>query len=74
MPFSILAPLFQRFGYSISTFFALPNLERFNLKAAAIHRDSIELGWLLMSTGYGVLYAVVVLMAAVLVFERRDFV
>lgn len=51
----------------------LPNLEIFNVRAEAVHGIPVpaaEIGWAL---AYGAGYTAVVLVLAMLVFERRDF-
>ncbi|MCK4545840.1 MAG: ABC transporter permease [Candidatus Eisenbacteria sp.] len=53
-------------------YYALPNLEIFDVRAAAVHRYPISLEYVGFAVLYGVLYATVVLFAASWVFERRD--
>ncbi len=59
----------------VTTFFyyALPNLERFNLKAEAVYRLPVESGKISLSVLYALLYITMVLTLSVLSFERRDF-
>jgi len=57
---------------SYALYYALPNLERFNLKDAAIHRDIIPFTYLAEAAGYGLAYAAAVMVLAVVVFDRRD--
>ncbi len=54
-------------------YYVLPNLERFNLKTHAVYHLPIEIGQLLFSILYGLLYIMIVMLFAVLCFERRDF-
>ena len=51
----------------------LPNLERFNVKGAAVYGDPLPLSLLLSSAAYGAAYAAAVLGLAVTIFSRRDF-
>lgn len=51
----------------------LPNLDRLNVKAAAVHDIALPAGYLVAAIGYGVFYAVTILILACLVFERREF-
>lgn len=54
-------------------YYALPNLEDFNLKAEVVHHVSISGERLMWSTLYGLGYVAVVLTIAIAVFQRRDF-
>ncbi len=59
----------------MTTFFyyLLPNLERFNLKGAAVYHLPVESSKILLSGVYGLLYIASVIALSVLSFERRDF-
>jgi len=52
----------------------LPDLENFNYKTEVVHGLAIPAQTLLYSAAYGILYTVFILMLAVLVFRRRDFI
>jgi ABC-type transport system involved in multi-copper enzyme maturation permease subunit len=52
----------------------LPDLETFNIKTEVVHGLPLPASLLLTATAYGLVYAAFVLMLAVLVFRRRDFV
>jgi ABC-type transport system involved in multi-copper enzyme maturation permease subunit len=52
----------------------LPNLDRLNVKASAVHGIALPQGYVLAAAVYGIGYAVVVVIVACLVFERREFV
>ena len=55
-----------------AAYYVLPNLERFNFKAEAVHRVAVPaavVGW---SVLYGALYAALVLLLACLHFNRKD--
>ena len=57
-----------------AAYYLLPNLERFNFKAEAVHRLAIRpevVGWSLV---YGVLYAALILTLACHHFSRKDLV
>lgn len=54
-------------------YYVLPNLERFNMKEAAVYHLPIESGKILLSVTYGLLYIATVMLLSVLCFERRDF-
>lgn len=51
----------------------IPNLERFNVKAEVVHGLDLPAARLAWSLVYGLAWTVVILTAAGLVFERRDF-
>lgn len=51
----------------------LPNLDRLDVKAAAVHGAPLAPSYVAWGVAYGVLYAAIVLALAAVVFERRDF-
>ncbi len=54
-------------------YYLLPNLAPFDVKAAVVHGQPIAAGYVVMTLIYGVVYIAFVLLAATLVFSRRDF-
>jgi ABC-type transport system involved in multi-copper enzyme maturation permease subunit len=52
----------------------LPNLDRLNVKSAAVHGLALPPGYFVAAVAYGVLYAVAIVILACLIFERREFV
>ena len=54
-------------------YYALPNLEYFNVKSEAVHGIAISWDYLLITVSYGVTYAAFVMVAACMIFQRRDF-
>ena len=52
----------------------LPNLDRLNIKAWAVHGTALPHGYFATAVVYGACYAVAVVVLACLVFERREFV
>lgn len=60
-------------GVIKGVYYAFPNLELFNVKGQAA--SGIEIGWFyaLSVTGYGLLYAAILLVVACVVFQRREF-
>jgi ABC-type transport system involved in multi-copper enzyme maturation permease subunit len=52
----------------------LPNLDRLNVKAAAVHGAALPAGYVAAAAAYGLCYAVAVVVLACLVFERREFI
>lgn len=54
-------------------YYLLPNLESFNLKAAAVHDLVVPQGFMLASIEYGLAYTATMLLLATVIFQRRDF-
>jgi ABC-type transport system involved in multi-copper enzyme maturation permease subunit len=54
-------------------YYALPNLERFNVSRQITYNEVVDAGTSLLSVGYGLLYTAAFLIFAMVVFERRDF-
>lgn len=54
-------------------YYGLPNLGYFNVKGEAVHGSPISMNYLLLTTSYGVVYTVFLMIAASLIFQRRDF-
>jgi ABC-type transport system involved in multi-copper enzyme maturation permease subunit len=54
-------------------YYALPNLERFNLKGHVTHQLDVPLNDLLLVVAYGMAYTTFLLMLASVIFQRRDF-
>lgn len=56
-----------------AVYWLLPNLDRLNVKAEAVHGLELPPGYLFFALLYGLAYAVVVFALACLAFERKDF-
>ena len=54
-------------------YYLLPNLAPFDVKAQVVHGQPVAAGYVLMTLGYAVLYIAALLVAASVVFARRDF-
>ena len=59
----------------------MPNMHLFYPSGAivgaeevSVHRDFVGASYLLATTGYGVAYSLIVLILAMLIFRKRDFV
>jgi ABC-type transport system involved in multi-copper enzyme maturation permease subunit len=52
----------------------LPNLDRLNVKASAVHGLALPPGYFAAAVVYGLSYALLIMILACLVFERREFV
>lgn len=59
-------------GLSAGIYFALPDLERLNLKTEVSALTDVAMTRVAASAAYGLLYAMLFLLVAALVFERRD--
>jgi hypothetical protein len=51
----------------------LPNLAPFDVKAEVVHGQAVAGGYIALTIGYGVIYAAALLLAASVIFSRRDF-
>ncbi len=54
-------------------YYLCPNLEYLNIKGQAARGVSMALSYQMLATAYGVLYAALLLTAACVIFQRRDF-
>ena len=53
--------------------YVLPDFAAFDIKAQVVHALPVDSGYLLWTAGYAVVYIALLLVAAVLIFSRRDF-
>jgi ABC-type transport system involved in multi-copper enzyme maturation permease subunit len=70
-----LAQLSDGEGMRIATralYYVLPNLEMFNLRAAAVHNAAIEPARVGAGVAYALLYSTAMVLLAVVVFRRRE--
>lgn len=54
-------------------YYAMPNLELLNIKAQAARGVAVAVSYQMLATTYGALYAALLLTAACVIFQRRDF-
>jgi ABC-type transport system involved in multi-copper enzyme maturation permease subunit len=54
-------------------YYFLPNLENFNLKGAVVYQMSVSPERILVVTGYGLFYVLLLMLLAIVIFQRRDF-
>jgi Cu-processing system permease protein len=54
-------------------YFVLPHLAQFDVKAQVVHAQPVPFGYLAASAAYAGLYIGMLLVAAMLIFSRRDF-
>ena len=60
-------------GLTRSLYWVLPNLAPFDVRSQVVHGQPVPLGYLLLTAGYGVLYAGALVVVAAFIFSRRDF-
>ncbi len=56
-----------------AVYYLVPNLNNFNLKTEAVYGLPIAPGFVIFAVLYGILYTALLLLAATVVFRRRDF-
>jgi Cu-processing system permease protein len=54
-------------------YYVLPNLAPFNVKAEVVYGGPVLASHVVLTLGYAVVYVVALLMAAIVIFRRRDF-
>jgi ABC-type transport system involved in multi-copper enzyme maturation permease subunit len=54
-------------------YWVLPNLAQFDVKAQVVHAQPVPLGYMMLTSAYGLIYVAVLLIAAMVIFSRRDF-
>lgn len=54
-------------------YYAIPNLEYFNIKGQVVYNISIDPEYLALAISYGVCYILITLLLSVAVFQRREF-
>ena len=54
-------------------YYVLPNLESFNIKSMVMYAEAVEWKLFFLSTMYGLIYASLVLVLSVIIFQKRDF-
>ena len=65
------SPMAVRFARGL--YWVLPNLAPFDVKAQVVHGQHVSAAYMALTIAYGVVYIGALLVAAVLVFSRRDF-
>ena len=58
---------------ALAAYYVLPNLAPFNVKAEVVHGVAVSASHVALTLAYGVVYATVLLLAAMAVFRTRDF-
>jgi hypothetical protein len=60
-------------GVGRALYYVLPNFSAFDIKAQVVHGQPVSLGYVGLTTLYGLTYLAFLLVAAVTIFSRRDF-
>jgi ABC-type transport system involved in multi-copper enzyme maturation permease subunit len=60
-------------GIAKALYWVLPNLASFDVRAQVVHGQPVSAGYLALMTGYGALYIGGLIVAATVIFSRRDF-
>ncbi len=60
-------------GIMNTLYYACPNLEFLNIKGVAVQGIGVSFSYQLLATVYGMLYAALLVTAACVIFQRRDF-
>jgi ABC-type transport system involved in multi-copper enzyme maturation permease subunit len=58
---------------ALGLYWILPNLAQFDVKTQVVHAQPVPLGYIAVTSAYAALYIAVLLVAAVVIFSRRDF-
>ena len=67
----VASPLAARLTGAV--YWVLPNLSSFDVRSQVVHGQPVSAGYVALTTAYGALYIAMLLVAASLVFSRRDF-
>jgi ABC-type transport system involved in multi-copper enzyme maturation permease subunit len=59
--------------FARALYYVLPNLAPFDVKADVVHARPVAAGYMAWTAGYAALYIAVLLLAAMVIFSRRDF-
>jgi ABC-type transport system involved in multi-copper enzyme maturation permease subunit len=54
-------------------YYVIPNFSAFDVKLQVVHAQAVPLGYIGLTTVYGLTYIALVLLTAVIVFSKRDF-
>ena len=54
-------------------YWVLPNLAAFDVRSEVVHGQDVPAGYLALTIGYGLMYIAAMLIAATVIFSRRDF-
>jgi hypothetical protein len=55
-------------------YYVLPNFAAFDVKAQVVHAQAVPASYLALTGAYGLVYVAFVLLGAVTIFSRRDFI
>ena len=54
-------------------YWVLPNLSQFDVKSEVVHGQPISLGYMVLTSSYGLAYILMLLIVSMFVFSKRDF-
>ena len=60
-------------AFARGLYWVLPNLAPFDVRAQVVHGQPVTAGYIALTAGYGALYVARCIVAATLIFSRRDF-
>jgi ABC-type transport system involved in multi-copper enzyme maturation permease subunit len=60
-------------AFARGLYWILPHFAPFDVRSQAVHGEPIAIGYMVLTTAYGLVYIAAVLAGAVLIFSRRDF-
>jgi ABC-type transport system involved in multi-copper enzyme maturation permease subunit len=56
-----------------AVYYVLPNFSAFDIKAPVVHGEAPALGYVALTSAYGMVFVVLLLLASMFIFSRRDF-
>src|SRR5215468_222521 len=59
--------------FARALYWILPNLASFDVRSQVVHGQPVSAGYIALMAGYGVLYIAALIIAATVIFSRRDF-
>jgi hypothetical protein len=59
--------------FAEALYWVLPNLAPFDVRAQVVHGQPVPLGYVALTSAYGLLYIAALLVPAAVIFSRRDF-
>jgi ABC-type transport system involved in multi-copper enzyme maturation permease subunit len=59
--------------FTRGVYYVLPNFSELDVKAKVVHALPVPAGYMLLNTAYALVYLTALLLAATLIFKRRDF-
>jgi ABC-type transport system involved in multi-copper enzyme maturation permease subunit len=60
-------------AFARGLYWVLPNFSQFDVKSEVVHGRAVSLGYMMITSSYGLAYTLMLLIVAMFVFSRRDF-